>query len=108
MLDLSLAGLAAIRLIVAWSGIVVAPPDSIIMPVGALHVVSAVVSYTRCEPQHFLNFLPLPQGQGSLRPMRRAGGSGGGSGFEDGAMRGKGCFVSLIRLIPGLFSIRQY
>jgi hypothetical protein len=24
-------------------------------------------------PQHFLNFLPLPQGQGSLRPTRTAG-----------------------------------
>lgn len=23
------------------------------------------------DPQHFLNFLPLPQGQGSLRPTRR-------------------------------------
>ena len=35
-------------------------------------------NYTRREPQHFLNFLPLPQGHSSLRPTRWVGNFGGG------------------------------
>src|SRR5207249_11647192 len=37
--------------------------------------------------QHFLYFLPLPQGQGSLRPTLRAARGGGGSGARAGAPR---------------------
>jgi hypothetical protein len=29
------------------------------------------LAHHACVRQHFLNFLPLPQGQGSLRPILR-------------------------------------
>ena len=53
-------------------------------------------------PQHFLNFLPEPQGHGSLRPVRgmaTSGGTDGGlcAGGSAATRRGAVCFAGTNR-----------